>query len=355
MARRRHTARIAVAALVVAVGFVAATAAFGFTRTGAWFEDTPSLSVEPNGEQSELYVTLSFGASGPPARVTLSAPAKFDLWPVRPPGTFIGEVAVLAASGDYGSSARSLLRGEIAAARLDDASETAAQACSPGTHVAVWMAELSLLGQPLDLPIYLSNAAPPRSGLELDICAPALATPAGGPPPLLPIESLTFELMQLDPPEEHGSYLWQAMITPFGPDLHSPLPAKTYEIRALVPLPQKLTLNATYRRTTETATFTGRLTANGVPRAAAKIYIDVLQRTVTSKGIRYNDSTVGPAKTNAAGVYVLHTRLRHTAGIQAVVRSTTSRCDDRSMAPGGCRSTTTSSSRSATVTLVVPR
>src|SRR5690242_11925009 len=102
MARRRQTARAAVVAVVLVLGFVAATAAFATTRTGAWFDDTPSLSVEPDAEQSELYVALSFGAAGPPARVTVSVPAKFDLWPVRPPGTFIGEISVLAASGDYG-------------------------------------------------------------------------------------------------------------------------------------------------------------------------------------------------------------------------------------------------------------
>src|SRR5216684_2322455 len=48
--------------------------------------------VEALADQSELDVTLTFGVAGPPARTTVTVPAGFELFPTRPPGTFIGEI-----------------------------------------------------------------------------------------------------------------------------------------------------------------------------------------------------------------------------------------------------------------------
>ena len=185
------------------------------------------------------------------------------------------------------------MSGEVASAPLDDASEAAAQACSPGTHLAIWTAELSLLGQPIDLPIYVSSAAP-AGGLILDICTPTLIAAAGGPTPLLPMATLTLTLLELDPPTAHGSYLWRASVTPLAPDQHSPLPAKAYELRALVPVPHTLTLHARYEPSTRTALLTGRLTADGKPRAGIKIYFDILQRTVTQTGAGHDGALRRP-------------------------------------------------------------
>jgi hypothetical protein len=183
-----------------------------------------------------------------------------------------------------------------------------------------------VLGQPLTLPIYVSNADPPARGLKLDICAPALAAVAGGPAPILPIARLTLSLLQLDPPATHGDYVWNALVTPLAPDRHSPLSTKTYELRALVPVPQTLTLHARYLRASKTALLTGRLTAAGRPRAGAAVYFEIYQRTVTPKGIRYHDSIVGPATTNRDGRYRFRTRLAHTAGLQAFVQEATAGC-----------------------------
>ena len=122
-----------------------------------------------------------------------------------------------------------------------------------------------------------------------------------------------------------------------------------------MPVPHLLTLHARYESSTKTALLTGRLTANGKPRSGVKIYFDILQRTVTPTGVRFHDAVAGPVKTNAAGRYSFRSRLSHTAGLQAFVEDTTNRCAGASTAPAGCLSTTTSSSRSATITLAVPR
>lgn len=354
MAGRSHTARLAVASTALFLLLAATNAGAASTQTASWSDDGAALTVDALADQAELDVTLTFGVSGPPARTTLTVPAGFDLFPARPPGTFIGEIDISASSGSYGASALTRLSGEVASAPLDQAAEAAAQACSPGTHLAIWTAELSLLGQPIDLPIYVSSADPPAGGLKLDICAPALIAAAGGPAPLLPMASLTLSLLELDPPTTHGSYLWRAIVTPLAPDQHTPLPAKAYELRALAPVPHTLTLHARYQPSTRSALLTGRLTADGKPRSGVKIYFDILQRTVTPKGVRYHDTTAGPAKTNTAGRYSFRSRLTHSAGLQAIVPDTTGRCDGPSTAPAGCVSTTTSASRSTTITLAVP-
>ena len=354
MAGRRHTARLAVASTALFLLFAATNAGTAFTKSASWTDDGAALIVDAPADQGEVDVTLVFGVAGPPARTTLTVPAGFELFPTRPPGSFIGEIDIFASSGSYGASALTRLSGEVASAPLDVASEAAAQTCSPGTHLAIWTAELSLLGQPIDLPIYVSSAAP-AGGLILDICTPTLIAAAGGPPPLLPMANLTLTLLELDPPKAHGSYLWRASVTPLAPDQHSPLPAKAYELRALVPVPHRLTLHARYQAPTRSALLTGRLTADGKPRAGVKIYFDILQRTVTPTGVRYHDTIAGPTKTNTAGRYTFRSRLTRSAGIQAIVPDTTSRCDGPSTAPAGCVSSTTSAGRSTTITLAVPR
>ncbi len=325
MAARRDMARLAAGSAACFLLLAVTNAGAVSTRTASWADDGPALTVDTSSDQDELDVTLIFGVAGPPARTTISVPAGFELFPARPPGTFIGEIDIFASSGNYGASALLRLTGEVAAAPLDDASEAAAQGCSPGKHIAIWSAELSLLGQPLELPIYVSSADPPATGLKLDICAPALAAGVGGLVPLLP------------------------------PDQHSPLPAKGYELRALVPVPHLLTLHARYQGSTRTALLTGRLTANGTPRSGVKIYFDILERTVTPTGVRFHDALAGPVKTNAAGRYSFRRRLTHTAGLQAFVEDTRGRCEGPSTVPAGCLSTTTSSGRSTTITLTVPR
>lgn len=353
MAGRSHSARVAVgsAALIL---LAAAHADAAATRSTSWVDDRPVLTVAALSDDEELDIRLAFGAAGPPARATVTVPAGFALYPARPPGAFVGEIKLFASSGDYGATALTLLTGEIEAAPLDDAGEAAAQACSPGKHLAIWTAGLSLLGQPLELPIYVARADPPARGLKLDICAPALAA-SGGSAPLLPMASLSLSLLQLDPPTAHGGYLWRAIVTPLAPDQQSPLPAKTYELRSLIPIPHTLTLHARYQSSTRTAFIDGRLTANGKPRAGVDVYLDILERTVTPTGIRFHDTTAGPVKTNPAGRYFLRKHLAHTAGLQAVVRDTTRRCDGPSAAPAGCLDATTAATRSTTITLVVPR
>src|SRR5437667_268168 len=82
-------------------------------------------------------------------------------------------------SDAFGAGASTHLYGTIVAA-ADDAS---VQACSPGTHLAAWRIDLSLLGQQLQVPIAISRAGPgdpPEAGLKLELCPPSLPAPEGG-------------------------------------------------------------------------------------------------------------------------------------------------------------------------------
>jgi hypothetical protein len=104
--------------------------------------------------------------------MTISVPPGFDFYPDRPEATLVGVGTAAAADSSYGSDTFTLLQGQLVAERLDAAAESDAQSCSPGKHVAIWNLELSLLGQLLELPVYVSEAG---DGLKLDLCAPSFA------------------------------------------------------------------------------------------------------------------------------------------------------------------------------------
>jgi hypothetical protein len=355
MAATRTAARLLACSAFASLLLGGATGAVGAPNRGAsGWNDRAQLYVDAPTDESELDVTLDFGAAGPPARATLEVPAGFQLYPDRPPGTFIGNAEVYAAAGGYGTSAVTTLDGEVVAAPVDGAAEAAAQSCSARKHIAIWQIDFSLLGQPVGLPIYVSAQDPPNAGVRLDFCAPTLAAPTGATAPALPIASISLALPELDPPTTHDDYVWSSIITPLAPDQHTALPDKAYELRAIVPVPNTLTLRGHYQPRSHLAILTGTLTANGKPRPNVTVLFIGLARKVTPGGIVYADFPAGSTKTDRHGRYSFHHTIRRTTGFIAIARNTESRCEGPSKAPAGCLNTTTASSRSDPVTISIP-
>lgn len=314
----------------------------------------PLLLVDATGDEyPELDVSLEFGDEGAPGRISLFVPSGFAVYPVRPPGRPVGQIVIAAASYAGTSASASFLYGNVAAAPLDAATEAAAQSCSPGSHVAVWRASLSLLGRPFDLPMYV---APPAAGdpadaqLRIDLCAPAL--PPGDA--LLPMLSLALQLPDLESPRAPGSYTWRALVTPLAPDQSTLLPEKAYELRSLIPVPHRLTLKARYVARQRVAILEGRLTASGQPRAGVAIEVIRLVRKVTPRGVVFSDSVAGAARTGRRGAFALRVKMPRTAGFIAFARQVAGRCSGASTAPGGCLAMTIGGTASETVTVHVP-
>lgn len=344
------TGLVALALLLAGAG---GSSAATTSRTALASGDGAWMVVDPlGGDYPELDLSISFGDGAPPARLVLYVPTGFALYPQRPAGSPIGQAMAFAADGSFGIGDAALLTGPIAAA---ENRPDAAPGCGPADRLGLWQLRLSLLGQPLDVPIAISRpgpGAPADAALQLELCLPTLPAANGA---LLPLNLLRISLDELEAPTARGSYQWHAFVTPVSPDRHSPFPEKTYELRALLPLPHLLTLHGRYEPKSHKALLRGRLTGAGQAQDGARVEFIRLVRRVTPRGVVYRDSYAGSARTGANGSFTLKTPLRRTAGFVAVVRDSLGRCRGATLAPGGCASTSTTGTQSEPITISVPR
>jgi hypothetical protein len=281
--------------------------------------------------------------------VTIEAPAGFNLYPDRLPGSPIGEGVAYAVDESFNSTGLSLMHGQIVAAELDATAKATGRACAGSVEpVALWTFRLSVVGQPVDIPIYLSQDG---ERTRLDLCVPRI-TPSA---PLLPLVQMHLLFPDLSPPRTTGSYVWSAVVTPAAPDHRNLAPEQAYELRALVPVPHAVTLRGRYDARRHQVVLRGRVTAAGKPREHVRVAFTGFIRKVTSHGIDYDDFFAGSALTNAAGSFSFRHRLTRTTGFYAVVDDVTGPCDGTAAAPGGCLSTTTSGAAGEPITVSVPR
>jgi hypothetical protein len=325
-------------------------------RPGASWGGEGRFVVETSDDEyPELLLTLEPDSErGFPAHVAIDVPAGFELYPDRPPASLVGEALVFSNDSAYGGSGVTVLQGAVVGDTLDAATELAAQSCSAGVHLAAWKIKLSLLGEPLDVPIYVS-APVGDSRLRLDICVPSLPGADGVARRILPISSLRLSLPEFDVPKTRDLYVWRARVTPLAPDRRTPLPQKAYELRAIVPRPHVLSLRGRYDRNAHIAVLQGRLTAAGKPRAGARIYFIALDRTIRGGQVIFSDRNAGSVRTTAQGTFTFRAKIRKTTGFLALVDPATSLCPGTFDPPGGCVSSTTAGTRSDPVTVSVAR
>ena len=304
------------------------------------------------GLHAEIDVTLDLaGEPDPPGRITIYVPRGFQIYPSRPAGSTVGTAFLVAEDTSYGTPSQSTLPGDIVAA-----APTADAACVTGRVTGKWILQLSLLGQPLDVPIYLVPARagdPSGTATKLVLCAPLL--PRAGSPSAraLPIGVLELALQQLERPHNRGSYLWRASVTPLAPDRRTLEPARTYEVQALVGA-QKLTLGGRYDARSRQVVLAGRLTAAGHALAGIRVEIVNLVRKVTADGVVNLDRTVGWASTSRTGTYSFKVQAKKTSGFVAISEPSSTTCHTRAVAPAGCRSATLSRAESDPVTVSIP-
>jgi len=222
----------------LSVAFVLAFAVFTVGASAAGTGGGAELNVAAvSGDHPEVDIAFDFSTVGSePGRLLLYEPVGFKVYPARPEGSVVGRASLTAANAAFGTPTYSSLAGDVIA------HEPPAQStCGAAPPIGLWQLELTLVGQPFDVPLWLDgpSASPVRNGGSIALCVPATA---GGAP--LPILSLAFSLDGIPPPSRHGSYLWRAVITPLASDRRTLRPQAAYELRAIVPVTHRLALSA---------------------------------------------------------------------------------------------------------------
>jgi len=358
--RRSRRPALLLAASLLALALGGAAAAAPHAGTEATDEPELDVSLQTLGERTLAAITIAQSGSSsepPAARVELFVPQGYVVDLTQRIGSKIGAgiAAILDASG--APSGPAFADGVLVVADpATFATDPAAQACAPGTHAAAWEVSLSVLGQTLSLPIFLdpvTGPTPESGAYVLRLCPlwpPAPERPGG-------LTAVVVGLLVdglIRGPSAGGIYTWSAFLTPSGAGTFAPDPSRTFEVRTIVPIPQKLTLRARYDAKTESAFLSGRFTVRGKPQARAAIRFTASTRAEPPQG-NQDFSFFGPVKTNARGEFSVRRKVDRTTQFTASVSLNARSCSAPSSAPAGCRSETVADPDAATAAAIVPK
>ena len=250
------------AAGVATLAFAGSALAANTATVAAWH--TPMVL---NGSTSTtLHISIP-KSTDPIARLAIYAPAGYGATLGQASGTSIGSVD--AAAFSYDTQLTLPLSGTVV---VDDPAKHTADVCSPGTHAGVWILNLSVSGQTLQVPLYVDATTGAETALgayRLVICLP---------PPDVPLNTpgrAAFGAQLLDAkftvngifktPATAGVLRWETIFTPYNPGKGTPNLAGTFEARSLVQLPVALTLGVSYNKKTTAYALKGKLTEGGTP------------------------------------------------------------------------------------------
>jgi hypothetical protein len=282
--------------------------------------------------------------SDPVVRLAIFAPDGYGTTLDQPAGAKIGTVAATVYS--YDTQLMLPLEGTV---NTDDPAKHTADACSPGAHAAVWLLNLSALGQTLQVPLYVDATTGSETLLgayRLIICLPPPDVPQGTPgrsafgAQLLDAQFTVNGVFKT--PATGGALRWESLVTPYNPGQGTPNLGGTFEARALVSLPVSLTLAATYTKKIGAYALKGKLSEGGIP--AAGFSVSILRGASAAKL-----SKAASATTKADGSWSSSGRLKpkKTTYFKAVAstkeRDFAQGCQNPlpvTVAPAGCASAT---------------
>jgi hypothetical protein len=287
----------------VVLGALAAAAMLGLAAP-AGAADVPSqLDIfdyqGSTGRAAEVDLDLLLSSSAAPtAKVVYYVPPGFGVNTSLAAGTQIGTVNGTLLSGSASVPA-------TGKAFVDNPANYLTQTCAPGTHVAVWVLKLTVVGQEVDVPIYVDPATPDISSMAsytLTACFANPTTLQG-----LQVGEADVDLTQgMTNPSATGSHLWRALVTPFDAT-GNPSATGTTELQAIVPLPQHLTVTTRYVKKTHTVVIAGSVLAAGHARVGVNV------RFVSSPDASFSKlKTFGVARTNSKGHFSFSHRLTKT-------------------------------------------
>lgn len=279
--------RLAVASLAAVAALAFAGSAFATQRI-AVSQTATSVKIDLSQDQSDPQ----------PAKITVYVPSTYQLHPTGAVDSTIGTTTGQVFARDLTLALP--LQGDVLV--LDPAQHTK-DACSPGTHLAVWDLHLTVTGQSIDLPVYVSATTGAETALgaaKIETCLGPSDVPMGTPgrsPNGAQLLSASFTVNnQITPPV--GSSRWTSMWTPYAAGTGVPNAAGTVEARSIVgPGGATITAKVTNRKK-KLLRLSGRVTQGGIPVAGIRVRL-----FINSKG-RF------AATTQSNGGYVF--RLRNT-------------------------------------------
>jgi hypothetical protein len=278
----------------VATVFALATAGLAFagnafaTQRIAVSQTATSLTIKVSQDQSDPQ----------PAKITIYLPSLYQLHATGAIGSTIGTTSGQIFARDL--SIALPLSGNVVV--LDPAQHTK-DACSPGNHLAVWDLHLTVAGQAIDLPVYVSATTGGETALgqaKLETCLGPADVPAGSAgrsPNGAQLLDATFTVNnQVTPPV--GSSGWTSFWTPYTAGTGVPNLGGTVEARSVVGPGAATIVSRVTNRKRKLLRLSGRVTQSGIPVGGVRV------RLLINSKARFSTTT------SANGTYLF--RLRNT-------------------------------------------
>jgi hypothetical protein len=262
---------------------------------------TQKLEVTQAASPASVTIKLSQTATDPqPAKITVYVPTGYVLNATQATGSVIGTTTGNVIARDLGNIPVPLA-GDVV---VDNPASHVTDFCAPGTHAAVWILRLSVLGQTIALPVYVDPTVGTESALgaaKLQVCLGPADVPQGSPgrsPNGAQLLDATFTVNGvLTPPT--GPVRWIAFTTPYTPSTGTPNVAGTVETRSFVG-PGAITLSGRVTsKKKKQVTLSGAVTQSGLGAAGrVSILINGRARTTATANAsgRYSKKVTGIGK-----------------------------------------------------------
>jgi hypothetical protein len=220
-----------------------------------------SLTIKVNQAQSDAQ----------PARIVIYVPTGYTINASAAPGSRIGTTTGSVFARD--ANIPLPLSGDVVVAPPS----TNAPGCATGTHLAVWILDLQVAGQRVQIPVHVDPTAGAEAALgsyKLVVClAPddvPQGTPGRSPNGARLLEALFTTNNVFTVPA--GQAIWKTITTPYSPSTGVPNAAGTVETRAYV-APGTVTITPQIKRAKRTVSFSGRVTQAGAAVAGAQVLL----------------------------------------------------------------------------------
>jgi hypothetical protein len=308
--------------------------------TGLADSMTPELDVytvdQSRGAATDLSLDVLLLAGSPAAStVAITSPAGYGAILTQQIGTRLGEADLdLAMPGSSAAPVRAT-GSTVVADPAAFAANAAAQQCAPGAHTAVWSMSLS---NGMAVPVAV-DAVTSDGTIRITVCLSAVPSPG-----LVPVQIYIDLANVFRNPNAAKTYWWRALVTPTGPTGANP--AAAYELQGGEPIPEPLSLTATWDKKKHLFTARGVLTGGGAPRAGIHVH---MYAGATSKRDAMRE--IGVATTTRTGAYVFRQkRATKPSYVYGEVRFYIyGDCALPSTAPAGCASATIDGTDSFTI------
>jgi hypothetical protein len=184
------------------------------------------------------------------AMATIYSPPSYRVNLSQPAGTTLGSLSGVVRVASLGGS-RVNVEGTV---RTDNPASHVTNACSPGTHEAVWLLEFTLAGNAFRLPMYVDRVTtPPESAYasaRMRVCFPSpyVPPPQGAPSGASVIVAAFSVRSVFTNPSARGGYAWNGVFVPYTPGTATPNAALTAQSSSFVRLPIAVSLTAKRQR-----------------------------------------------------------------------------------------------------------